>query len=61
VNNSAFERAASYRARASEIRRSAEGMSDNDSLSALLRLAEIYERLAVKIEQDGDGSGPPDM
>jgi hypothetical protein len=61
VNSSALERAATYRARADEIRKSAEAMSDSDSLSALLRLAEIYERLAAKIEQDGDDPVTPDM
>lgn len=55
MKNSAIERAKLYRARASEIRGSAEGMSESESHSSLLRLAEIYERLAAKIEQESDG------
>ena len=55
MKNSSVERAKLYRARANEIRGSAEGMRDSESHSALLRLAEIYERLAKKIEQESDG------
>lgn len=60
MKNSAVERANLYRARANEIRNSADGMRDSESHAALLRLAEIYERLAGKIEQESDAPGDPE-
>jgi len=48
------ERAKLYRAKAEEIRTTADGMSHPESRAALLRLADTYERLALKLEdQDG--------
>ncbi len=47
------ERAKLYRAKAEEIRATAEGMSHPESRVALLRLAETYERLAQKLEEHG--------
>ncbi|MSP95528.1 MAG: hypothetical protein EXR00_09680 [Alphaproteobacteria bacterium] len=55
MKKSSVERANLYRARANEIRITAESMSDSESHSAMLRLADIYERLASKIEnENGD-------
>ena len=47
------ERAKLYRAKAEEIRSTAEGMSHPESRAALLRLADTYERLAAKLEEHG--------
>lgn len=44
------QRACRYRVHAEEIRTAAETMSHTDSRSALIRLADSYDRLASKIE-----------
>jgi hypothetical protein len=55
VESKDTERAKLYRAKAEEIRTTADGMSHPESRAALLRLAETYERLAVKIEEQSGG------
>jgi hypothetical protein len=54
VESKDTDRAKLYRAKAQEIRTTADGMSHSESRAALLRLAETYERLAVKIEEHSD-------
>jgi len=44
------QRASRYRVRAEQIRAAAQSMSHTDSRSALIRLADSYDRLASKIE-----------
>ena len=58
MKKSAVERALLYRTRATEIRSTAAAVSDTESHAALLRLAEIYERLAAKIEDEDQGEEP---
>jgi hypothetical protein len=58
VESKDTERAKLYRAKAEEIRTTAEGMSHPESRAALLRLADTYERLALKLEEH-DPRGKP--
>jgi hypothetical protein len=51
VESKDTERAKLYRAKAEEIRNTAEGMTHPESRAALLCLAETYQRLALKIEE----------
>lgn len=44
------QQASRYRARAEQIRTTAEVMTHQESRIALLKLAESYERLALRIE-----------
>jgi hypothetical protein len=44
--------ASRYRTRAEQIRTTAEVMTHHESRIALLRLAESYERLAIRIEYE---------
>jgi hypothetical protein len=46
------QQASRYRVRAEQIRTTAEVMTHHDSRIALLKLAESYERLAVRIEYE---------
>jgi hypothetical protein len=46
------QQASRYRVRAEQIRTTAEVMTHHESRIALLRLAESYERLAVRIEYE---------
>lgn len=46
------EQASRYRIRAEQIRTTAEVMTHHESRIALLKLAESYERLAVRIEYE---------
>jgi hypothetical protein len=55
VESKDTERAKLYRAKAEEIRTTADGMSHPESRAALLRLADTYERLALKIEEHDGG------
>ena len=48
------QRVARYRARAEEIRFAAESMYHADSRNALVRLADSYDRLALKIETNSN-------
>jgi hypothetical protein len=50
MNETETTQATRYRTRAEQIRVTAEVMTHHDSRIALLRLAESYERLAVRIE-----------
>jgi hypothetical protein len=52
MDESKQEQASRYRTRAEQIRTTAEVMTHHESRIALLRLAESYERLAVRIEFD---------
>jgi hypothetical protein len=52
VDQGSAERAKRYRAHAVEIRTTAEEIKHPESRAALLRLAETYERLAVKLETE---------
>ena len=52
------ERAKQYRAHAEEIRGAARDVKDTDSRNSLIRLAETYEKLAVRLEGDPGPSGP---
>ena len=46
------QQASRYRTRADQIRTTAEVMTHHESRIALLRLAESYDRLALRIEYD---------
>jgi hypothetical protein len=46
------QQASRYRVRAEQIRTTAEVMTHHESRIALLKLAESYERLAVRIEYE---------
>ena len=46
------EQARRYRTRAEQIRTTAEVMTHHESRIALLKLAESYDRLALRIEHD---------
>lgn len=46
------QQASRYRRRADQIRTTAEVMTHQESRIALLRLAESYDRLAIRIEHD---------
>jgi hypothetical protein len=52
MNEIKSEQASRYRIRAEQIRTTAEVMTHHESRIALLRLAESYERLAVRIEYE---------
>ena len=52
VNEIKSEQASRYRIRAEQIRTTAEVMTHHESRIALLKLAESYERLAVRIEYE---------
>ena len=51
VNEIKSEQASRYRIRAEQIRTTAEVMTHHESRIALLKLAESYERLAVRIDE----------
>ena len=46
------QQASRYRTRAEQIRATAQVMTHHDSRIALLKLADSYERLAIRIEYD---------
>ena len=46
------QQASRYRTRAEQIRTTAEVMTHHESRIALLRLAESYDRLAIRIEYE---------
>jgi len=52
VDESKKQQASRYRTRAEQIRTTAEVMPHHESRIALLRLADSYERLAVRIEYE---------
>ncbi len=52
VDESKKQQASRYRTRAEQIRTTAEVMTHHESRIALLRLADSYERLAVRIEYE---------
>jgi hypothetical protein len=52
MNEIKSEQAGRYRIRAEQIRTTAEVMTHHESRIALLKLAESYERLAVRIEYE---------
>jgi hypothetical protein len=52
MNEINSEQASRYRIRAEQIRTTAEVMTHHESRIALLKLAESYERLAVRIEYE---------
>ena len=58
VEKETAERARNYRAHAEEIRAAAEHVKDFESRSALIRLADTYEKLAARLERDEAGTHP---
>jgi hypothetical protein len=48
------------RERAAEMRASSKELKDNNTAAVILRLAELYERLADRAETRGDRAPPPD-
>jgi hypothetical protein len=52
MDESRNQQASRYRIRAEQIRTTAEVMTHHESRIALLKLAESYERLAVRVEYD---------
>jgi hypothetical protein len=52
VDESKKQQASRYRTRAEQIRTTAEVMTHHESRIALLRLADSYDRLAVRIEYE---------
>lgn len=52
MDESKREQAKHYRTRAEQIRATAEVMTHHESRIALLRLADSYDRLALRIEYD---------
>jgi hypothetical protein len=52
VDESKKQQASRYRTRAEQIRTTAQVMTHHESRIALLRLADSYERLAVRIEYE---------
>jgi hypothetical protein len=52
MNEIKSEQASRYRIRAEQIRTTAEVMTHHESRIALLKLAESYERLAVRVEYE---------
>jgi len=52
LDESKNQQASFYRTRAEQIRTTAQVMTHHDSRIALLRLAESYDRLALRIEHE---------
>jgi hypothetical protein len=48
------------RERAAEMRVSSKELKDSNTAAVILRLAELYERLAVRAESRSSGGVPPD-
>ena len=52
MDESKRQQASRYRTRADQIRATAQAMTHHESRIALLKLADSYERLAIRIEYD---------